>query len=90
LRWRAFGGIDILVNNAARAIGGKVDEIDEATWNDRHRSTNLTSVWRGMRVCVPVMRKRGGGAIVNISSVQSLAASGLGGLCRGQGRVSMR
>src|SRR5690606_1352965 len=35
-------------------------------------NTNLTSVWRGMRVCVPEMRKRGGGAIVNMSSVQSL------------------
>lgn len=28
-----FGRIDILVNNAAQAIGGVVDEIDEATWN---------------------------------------------------------
>ena len=34
---------------------------------------NLTGVWRGMRVCVPEMRKRGSGAIVNMSSVQSLA-----------------
>ena len=68
----AFGGIDILVNNAARAIGGAVHEIDEATWN-LVMTTNLTSVWRGMRVCVPQMLKRGGGAIVNISSVQALA-----------------
>lgn len=68
----AFGGIDILVNNAARAIGGVVDEIDEATWN-KVINTNLTSVWRGMRVCVPEMRKRGGGSIVNMSSVQALA-----------------
>jgi NAD(P)-dependent dehydrogenase (short-subunit alcohol dehydrogenase family) len=67
----AFGGIDILVNNAARAIGGVVDEIDEASWNDVI-STNLTSVWRGMKVCVPEMRRRGKGAVVNISSVQSL------------------
>ncbi len=66
-----FGGIDILVNNAARAIGGKVDEIDEDSWNTV-LSTNLTSVWRGMRVCVPEMKKRGGGAIVNMSSVQAL------------------
>jgi NAD(P)-dependent dehydrogenase (short-subunit alcohol dehydrogenase family) len=68
----AFGGIDILVNNAARAIGGRVDEIDEASWNTVI-NTNLSSVWRGMRVCVPEMIKRGGGSIVNISSVQSLA-----------------
>jgi NAD(P)-dependent dehydrogenase (short-subunit alcohol dehydrogenase family) len=66
-----FGGIDILVNNAARAIGGKVDEIDEESWNTVI-STNLTSVWRGMRVCVPAMKARGGGSIVNMSSVQAL------------------
>jgi NAD(P)-dependent dehydrogenase (short-subunit alcohol dehydrogenase family) len=68
----AFGGIDILVNNAARAIGGRVDETDEATWN-LVMTTNLTSVWRGMRVCVPPMIARGGGSVVNMSSVQSLA-----------------
>jgi len=68
---KAFGGIDILVNNAARAIGGVVDEIDEASWNTVI-STNLSSVWRGMRVCVPEMRKRGKGSVVNMSSVQAL------------------
>lgn len=66
-----FGGLDILVNNAARAIGGVVDEIDEATWTTVI-DTNLTSVWRGMKVAVPLMRKRGGGAVVNMSSVQGL------------------
>jgi NAD(P)-dependent dehydrogenase (short-subunit alcohol dehydrogenase family) len=68
-----FGGIDILVNNAARAIGGVVDEIDEATWTTVI-DTNLSGYWRAMRVCVPEMRKRGGGAIVNVSSVQGLRA----------------
>jgi NAD(P)-dependent dehydrogenase (short-subunit alcohol dehydrogenase family) len=67
-----FGRIDILVNNAAQAIGGVVDEIDEATWN-RVMSTNLTSVWRGMKVCVPQMRRQGKGSVINMSSVQSLA-----------------
>jgi NAD(P)-dependent dehydrogenase (short-subunit alcohol dehydrogenase family) len=67
-----FGGIDVLVNNAAQAIGGAVDEIDEASWN-RVMTTNLSSVWRGMRVCVPEMRKKGKGAVVNMSSVQALA-----------------
>ena len=66
-----FGGIDILVNNAARAIGGKVDEIDEASWSTVI-STNLSSVWRGMKVCVPLMKQRGGGSIVSMSSVQAL------------------
>ena len=67
-----FGGIDILVNNAARAYRGIVDEIDEANWNAAI-NTNLTSVWRGMKVCVPSMRVRGGGAIVNMSSAQAFA-----------------
>jgi len=67
----AWGRVDVLVNNAARAIGGKVDEIDEATWNEV-MSTNLTSVWRFMKCCVPHMRRQGGGSIVNVSSVQAL------------------
>lgn len=67
----AFGGVDILVNNAARALGGVVDAIDEDDWR-LVIDTNLTGVWRGMRVCVPEMRKRGGGVVVNVSSVQGL------------------
>ena len=67
-----FGGIDILVNNAAQAIGGVVDETDEATWN-RVMTTNLSSVWRGMKVCVPVMRKQKKGAVINMSSAQAFA-----------------
>jgi NAD(P)-dependent dehydrogenase (short-subunit alcohol dehydrogenase family) len=67
-----FDGIDILINNAAQAFRGVVDEVDESDWN-RVIDTNLSSVWRGMRVCVPEMRKRGKGAIVNMSSVQALA-----------------
>jgi NAD(P)-dependent dehydrogenase (short-subunit alcohol dehydrogenase family) len=68
---RVFGGIDILVNNAARALGGRVDQIGEEEWGTVI-NTNLTSVWRGMKLAVPEMIRRGGGAIVNMSSVQSL------------------
>lgn len=67
-----FGRIDILVSNAAQAIGGVVDETDEATWN-RVITTNLSSVWRGMKVCVPVMRKQKKGAVINMSSAQAFA-----------------
>lgn len=67
-----FGTIDILVNNAALGIRGVVDEIDEATWN-QVMTTNLTSVWRGMKACVPVMRRHKRGAIVNMSSAQAFA-----------------
>ena len=66
-----WGRVDVLVNNAARAISGVVDAIDEDSWNEVI-SNNLTSVWRFMRCVVPHMRKQGKGAIVNLSSVQSL------------------
>jgi NAD(P)-dependent dehydrogenase (short-subunit alcohol dehydrogenase family) len=66
-----FGRIDILVNNAARALGGRVDQISEDEWQTVI-NTNLTSVWRGMKVCVPDMIRRGKGAVVNMSSVQAL------------------
>lgn len=73
LALEAFGGIDILVNNAACAINGVVDDVSEEDWQTVI-DTNLSGFWRAMKVCVPVMRKRGGGAIVNMSSVQGLRA----------------
>ena len=66
-----YGRLDILVNNAAVAIPGKVAEISEEDWN-RTLDTNLTSVWRGMRYAIPQMLDQGGGSIVNVSSVQGL------------------
>lgn len=68
---QAFGGIDILVNNAAVALDGVVDQVDEDSWTTVI-DTNLSGYWRAMRVCVPEMRKRGRGAVVNMSSVQGL------------------
>ncbi len=68
-----FGGIDILVNNAAVALNGVVDEIDEDRWS-AVIDLNLSGVWRGMRACVPMMRQRGGGSVINMSSVQGLRA----------------
>jgi len=66
-----FGCIDVLVNNAALALNGVVDEVDEETWVSVI-DTNLNGYWRAMKVCVPEIRKRGGGAVVNMSSVQGM------------------
>lgn len=66
-----FGGIDILVNNAAIALDGAVDAIDEQRWLTVI-DTNLSGYFRAMRVLVPYIRARGGGAVVNMSSVQGM------------------
>jgi|CXWL01.1.fsa_nt_gi NAD(P)-dependent dehydrogenase (short-subunit alcohol dehydrogenase family) len=69
---RAFGKIDILVNNAAIGAFGKLlHEIDDATWEEV-LAINLTGVFQFTRAVVPEMLKLGGGSIINISSVGGL------------------
>jgi NAD(P)-dependent dehydrogenase (short-subunit alcohol dehydrogenase family) len=65
------GRLDGIVNNAAVAIGGGAADISEEDWT-RVLDINLTGVWRGMRYAIPELLASGGGAIVNVSSVQSL------------------
>lgn len=67
-----FGGVDVLVNAAAVHPYGTATETDLETWN-RCLSVNVTGIFLVARVCVPEMKKRGGGAIVNIASVQGHA-----------------
>lgn len=64
-----FGGVDILVNNAA--IGGSAQAVAEETlaeW-DRVVAVNMTGVLIGMRAVLPSMRTRRCGSIVNFSSI---------------------
>lgn len=83
-----FGGIDILVNNAGQALKGVVDEITEEHWT-RVIDINLNGYWRTMRVCIPEMKKRGGGSIVNMSSVQgSLGFNGYAAYASAKGAVN--
>lgn len=63
----AYGGIDILFNNAGILILGTILDTDEASWN-RLMSINLTSVFLCSKAVLPHMIARGGGCIINSSS----------------------
>lgn len=65
------GGVDILVNNAGLMRFGKLDESGIDSW-DLMMKTNAFAPWRFMVAVLPEMRKRGGGAILNISSIAGI------------------
>lgn len=67
-----FGRLDIVVNSAAIQPYGTVETMDEAGW-DRVLGVNLKGVYLTSHYAVPLMRKSGGGSIVNIASVQGIA-----------------
>jgi 3alpha(or 20beta)-hydroxysteroid dehydrogenase len=67
-------GLDVLVNNAGVVELGGVNEMDEASFR-RVLDVNTVGVYLGMRTVVPSMRARGGGAIVNISSVAGMVGN---------------
>jgi len=71
---RTYGPVDVLMNNAFSGRGGSATEMDEADW-DRHLAVSLKAVYLGSKLVLPQMIKRGGGAIVNTSSVHGLLAA---------------
>ncbi|MBB6735661.1 SDR family NAD(P)-dependent oxidoreductase [Cohnella zeiphila] len=62
-----FGGIDVLVNNAALQLNHQFEHDDDNY--DRIMNVNLKGYWQCMQAVVPYMKERGGGRIINISSV---------------------
>jgi NAD(P)-dependent dehydrogenase (short-subunit alcohol dehydrogenase family) len=67
-----FGTIRILINNAAIQPYGTVDATPPSTW-DSVMSVNLRGAYLASHFVLPHMRASGGGAIVNIASVQGIA-----------------
>ena len=66
---RVFGGPDILVNNAGIGINGKTVEEMSPDEFRQTLETNLFGVFYACHFAVPVMKRRGGGYIINISSL---------------------
>jgi meso-butanediol dehydrogenase / (S,S)-butanediol dehydrogenase / diacetyl reductase len=69
-----FGGLDIVVSNAGIAVIGTIEQLDDAAWSSVIE-TNLNGTRHAVRAALPHLRKRGGGAIVNISSIGALYAA---------------
>jgi NAD(P)-dependent dehydrogenase (short-subunit alcohol dehydrogenase family) len=65
---RRFGGLDILVNNAAIGLFAPVAQMTIDDWR-RVLDTNLNGVFYCTRAAIPRLRERGGGWIINISSL---------------------
>ena len=67
-----FGGVDVLYNNAAVASveDGSVVDVPLGAW-DRTLAVNLTGPMLGCRHAIPQMLRRGGGSIINTSSIRA-------------------
>jgi len=67
---KKYGKIDVLVNNAAIAISGRITEMAEEDW-DQLMNVNLKGVFRCTRACMPYMVSSEKGSIINLSSTQA-------------------
>jgi 3-oxoacyl-[acyl-carrier protein] reductase len=65
---RRFGGVDVLVNNAGVGLFASVSDMTVEQWR-QVLQTNLDGVFFCTRAALPEMRRRGGGFIINISSL---------------------
>jgi 3-oxoacyl-[acyl-carrier protein] reductase len=75
---RELGGVDILVNNAGttRFVPlPNIDELDDQDW-DQILQLNVKGAFYASRACVPSMRQRGGGLIVNVASIAGMTGAG--------------
>ena len=68
-----YGRVDILFNNAGIVTSGTAESTSEDVWSET-MAINVTGVWRMSKLVIPVMKKQGGGVIVNNGSDWSVVA----------------
>jgi NAD(P)-dependent dehydrogenase (short-subunit alcohol dehydrogenase family) len=71
---RTFGALHVLMNIVGSNALVKLPEVDIDEWN-KIFETNVTGTLRGIQTCAPLMKKSGGGSIVNIGSVAGITGS---------------
>ncbi len=69
-----FGAVDILINNAGIQFVSPIEDFPVEKWN-AIIAINLSSAFHTIRACVPGMKKKGWGRIINTASAHSLVAS---------------
>lgn len=82
----AYGGVDILDNNVGIGSNKSVVDEDPAFWDEIMR-VNVRSMFLMSKYAVPAMAARGGGAIVNVSSISALRPRGLTAYSTSKGAV---
>jgi 3-oxoacyl-[acyl-carrier protein] reductase len=70
-----WGGLDILVNNVGRAGGGDILATTDAEWQAAFDETLFPAI-RGSRLAIPLMKQRGGGTIVMVTSIWGRESGG--------------
>jgi NAD(P)-dependent dehydrogenase (short-subunit alcohol dehydrogenase family) len=68
-----FGRVDILFNNAGIVTSGTAETTTDEVWSET-LTINVTAVWRMCKLVIPIMKKQGGGVIVNNGSDWSVVA----------------
>lgn len=63
----SFGRVDVLFNNAGIVTKGTAETTSDEVWNET-LAINVTAVWRMCKLVLPVMKRQGGGVIVNNGS----------------------
>ena len=74
---KAFGKLDVLVNNAGIAIAGPIETFSLADWR-KQSAVNIEGVFLGVKHAIPAMRAAGGGSIINLSSIAGLRGNRTG------------
>jgi NAD(P)-dependent dehydrogenase (short-subunit alcohol dehydrogenase family) len=83
-----FGGLDVLVNNAGRFLLKPITDTKDEEW-DGLMTTNVRSVFVHCREALPRLVERGGGAIVNVSSISGVVGlPAQGAYCATKGAIA--